>query len=386
MKYTFSAEADMKNLVNEVLVNRFKPGDVVKGVVVGKTKKHILVDLNDQTITGVITGKEMNDPLGTVKTLELGQEVLAIVTKEENDDGVLLLSLRKAGQIRAWDRFQEAYLNQEVLDVVPSSANKGGLLVETAGIKAFIPVSQLSPENYPRVDDSNTSKILEKLQNLLGKKFQVRVIGIDREAGKLIFSEREAFAAKRKDALKNLKVGDIKKGKVSGIVKFGLFVTFDELEGLVHISEIAWGHVKNPAEYARVGDDVDVKVIGVEGEKISLSMKQLKEDPWVEATKKYEVGKIVKGTVNKISEFGAFVTLDKDVNGLIHLSEIDNDKVDDPNNYFKEGEEVEAKVIEIDTKEHRIALSLKALKKESNSSETEEKKDEETQEFEEKTT
>ncbi len=364
MDYTFDANVNMQEILAQkgAGFTSYVAGQAVKGTVVGITKKEILVDL-DGKITGVIAGKELNDILDTAKTLELGQEVLAIVLDPENDDGILLLSLRKAGQLRAWDQYYKVYETQEIVEVVPTAANKGGLLVDLAGIKAFIPVSQLSPENYPRVDGANSSKILEKLQSLIGKKFQVRVIGIDKEEGKLIFSERQVFAEKRKKAIGDLKAGDIVKGRVTGVVKFGVFVTFKGLEGLVHISEIAWGHVKDPSQYAKIGDEFDIKVIGIDGEKISLSIKQLQEDPWLSAIEKYKVGNNVKGIINKVSEFGAFVTLDNDVNGLIHLSEIDHDLVTDPNNYFKEGEAVEAKVIEIDTKEHRIALSVKALKK-----------------------
>lgn len=362
MAYTFDA-ANMQDLLGQMSIQQFLPGTSITGTVVGKSKKQILVDLGGQ-VTGVITGKELNDVMGTAKDLELGQEVLAIVVDTESEEGTLLLSLRKAGQIRAWDKFEKAYENQEPVEIVPQAANKGGLLIDVAGIKSFLPVSQLSPENYPRVDGANAQKILEKLQSLVGQKLTVRVIGVDRNEGKLIFSEREAFAAERKAAMRKLEVGQVLQGRVTGIVKFGVFVAFGELEGLVHISEIAWGHVKDPNHYAKIGDEIDVKVIGIEGEKISLSMKQLKEDPWMKAVEQYKVGSTVKGTINKVSEFGAFVTLSEDVNGLIHLSEIDHDLVKDPNEYFKEGEVIEAKVIDIDVNEHRIALSTKALKPE----------------------
>nr|HPO06189.1 S1 RNA-binding domain-containing protein [Candidatus Gracilibacteria bacterium] len=231
-----------------------------------------------------------------------------------------------------------------------------------AGIKAFLPVSQLSPENYPRVDNANTSRILEKLQSLVAKPLKVRVIGVDKEEGKLIFSERQASAELRRQGMAGLKVGDVLEGRVTGVIKFGIFVSFNELEGLVHISEIAWGHVKNPSDYAKIGDVIKVKVIGIDHEKISLSIKQLQEDPWISIVEKYKVGTVVKGIINKVSDFGAFVTIAPDVNGLVHLSEIDHSLVSNPNTYFKEGQEIEAKVIDIDLKEHRIALSTKALK------------------------
>ena len=374
MAYTFDANTDLQKLFAGQDFKVYKPGDIVKGVVVGISKKQILVDLENNT-TGVIAGKEIHDIMGTAKTLELAQEVMAIVINDEAEDGMLLLSLRKAGQLRAWDKFQDAFENQSTVDIVPTSANKGGLLVDIAGIKAFLPVSQLSPENYPRVDDTSSGKILEKLQSLVGKKFRVRVIGIDKEEGKLIFSEREAFSDRRKEAIKDLQMGQMISGRVTGIVKFGIFVTFEELEGLIHISEIAWGHVKDPNQYAKVGDIVDVKVIGIDREKISLSLKQLEDDPWVKAVEKYKIGNTVKGKVNKVSDFGAFITLDNEVNGLIHLSEIDHSLVNDPNDFFKVDEEIEAKVIDIDINEHRIALSTKALKSKPEEKAVEKKKE-----------
>lgn len=384
MAYTFDATSNLNSLFSSSQFKVYSPGEIIKGIIIGISKKHILVELENH-ITGVISGKEIHDIMGTAKTLELGQEVMTIVINSESDEGLLLLSLRKAGQLRAWDKFQEAFEKQSTVDIIPTSANKGGLLVDIAGIKAFLPVSQLSPENYPRVDDTSSGKILEKLQSLAGKKFQVRVIGIDKEEGKLIFSEREAFSDRRKKVMKDLEIGTIITGKVTGIVKFGVFVTFEELEGLIHISEIAWGHVKDPNQYAKAGDEVRVKVIGIDREKISLSLKQLEEDPWIKAVEKHKINTTVKGIINKVSDFGAFVTLDNEVNGLIHLSEIDHSLVNDPNDYFKVGEEVEAKVIDIDIKEHRIALSTKALK-EKEENKPEEKKDAPVEKKEEKTT
>ncbi len=360
MSYTANT-TDIDQIIQEDSFVQYTPGEAVKGTVIWLSNKHIVVDLDGKT-TGVILGKEMNDILGTVKNLELWQEVMAIVLDDESEDGSLLLSFRKAGQMRAWEKYQAAYETKEIVEVSPTGANKGWLLVEIAGIKAFVPVSQLSPENYPRVDNANASRILEKLETLIGKKLRVRIIGIDKEEGRLIFSEREVASQARVEAVKSLKVGTIVNWRVAGVVKFGIFVTFDGLEGLVHISEIAWGHVKDPKQYAKIGDEIKIKVIGIEGEKISLSIKQLQEDPWLKIAEEFKKGTIVKGKINKVSEFGAFVTLGDEVNGLIHLSEIDHWAVESPSKYFKEGEEIEAKVIDVDLKEHRIALSTKAMK------------------------
>lgn len=336
-------------------------GDLVEGVILDKTKNKCLVNLCDGQAVGIISGRETHDSSGTFKTLNDGDTVQAVVVEDENEEGFYVLSLRKAAQNTAWDRFEKAYEKGEVFEVKVDEANKGGLLLEIDSIKAFLPVSQLAPLHYPRVNEANSQEILRRLQALIGIKFKVKIIAIDREQGKLILSERAAEQEQRGERLEGLKVGDVVDGKISGIVKFGLFVAFDGLEGLVHISEIAWGHVRNPADYGKLGDPVKVQVIGVEGEKISLSMKRLQTDPWQEAAKKYQVGTTVKGKINRITTFGAFVTLEKDINGLIHLSEITHDKVDDIDQFIKVGQEIEAEVINLDLEEHRIGLSMKKM-------------------------
>lgn len=337
-----------------------KLGELIDGTIVAKAKNKILVDLGGSMI-GVILGKEMQDSLDTAKSLKLGDTIASVAVEEENEDGMIVLSLRKAAQIQAWDRFEKSHKEGKTIQVVAQEANKGGLLLDIDGIKAFIPVSQLAPLHYPRVDNANSNQILSKLEALIGIKFNVKVITIDREMNKLILSEKEAMADDRSNALSDLKVGQKVKGMISGIVKFGVFVAFDGLEGLVHISEIAWGHVKDPNEYGKVGDDVEILVIGVDGEKISLSMKRLLPDPWLEVAKKFKIGKDVQCTVNKVTQFGAFVTLENDINGLIHISEIAHEKVNDPRDYLTVGQKVTARVISVDLDDHRIGLSLKVL-------------------------
>jgi len=336
-------------------------GELVDGIVVAKAKNKILVDLGG-SLVGVVSGKELHDSLETAKSLKEGDAVSAVAVEDENDEGMIVLSIRKAGQIQAWDRFDKAHKEGKTIQVVAQEANKGGLLLDIDGIKAFIPVSQLAPLHYPRVDNADASQILAKLEALIGVKFNVKVITIDRETNKLILSEKEAMADDRENALANLKVGQKVEGVVSGVVKFGVFVAFEGIEGLVHISEIAWGHVKNPSEYAKVGEKVEVLVIGKDGEKISLSMKRLLPDPWLEVAKNFKIGTDVDCTVNKVTQFGAFVTLENDINGLIHISEIAHEKVNDPRDYLTVGQKIQARVISVDLDEHRIGLSLKILK------------------------
>ncbi len=336
-------------------------GAVITGKVVSVSKNRLVVDLNGVAV-GIVSGRETHDSAGTIKDLKEGDEVKTVIIEEENEDGMVVLSLKKASQVTSWERFEKAYKDGDVIDVSISEANKGGLLIDVDGIKGFIPVSQLAPAHYPRVEGANAQAILSRLQKLVGIKLQTKIINLDRSTGKMILSEKAALQSQAKASLGELKVGNRMKGRVSGVVKFGIFVTFNGLEGLVHISEIAWGHVSNPHQYAKVGDEVEVEIIGIEGEKLSLSMKRLIPDPWSVIEEKYPINSKVKGIINRFSPFGAFVQLEDDLNGLIHLSEISDQKVEDPADFLEVGQEVEAMVINIDRDEHRIGLSLKAAK------------------------
>ena len=334
-------------------------GSLVEGEVIDILGNKILVDIGG-FLTGIISGKEARDKGDTMKNLNAGDKISAYVIGSENEEGYFVLSLRKASQERTWRSFLKAYDEQKVIKVKITEANKGGLLVLVDGIKGFIPVSQLAPLHYPRVDGANSSEIYNRLQKLVGEELQVKIINVDKEEGKLILSEKAAIEDERITSLKKLKVGDVITGRISGIVKFGIFVAFEGLEGLVHISEIEWGHVKDPSNYGKIGTEVKVMVIGVEGEKISLSMKRLTEDPWKEAAKSYKVGKTVNGTVDRITQFGVFVKLSDDLSGLIHLSELADEPVKDATNHVKIGQKIKARVIALDLEDHRIGLSLKS--------------------------
>lgn len=339
------------------------PGEIIEGKVIDVTKHRILVDIAGVN-TGIIAGRETRDSMDTIKDLKIGDTVIASVLESESDEGFVVLSLRKASQDRAWQKFVDAFENKDVITVKANEANKGGLLLEVDGIKGFIPVSQLAPLHYPRVNGADANLILQKLKKLIGIPLEVKIINLDQDTGKLILSERAAFREERQKALGDLKVGDVVDGKISGVVKFGIFVAFDGLEGLVHISEIAWGHVSNPSDFGKVGDPVKIQVIGIEGDKISLSIKRLTDDPWKDAAKEFNLGNIVKGQINRIAPFGAFIKLTDDINGLIHLSEIanaDGSPINDPGDVLTVGDTVEAKVIDINLDDHRIGLSLKAL-------------------------
>jgi small subunit ribosomal protein S1 len=370
------------NIMDELLAKMAdivmpEPGSLVDGNVVSIYKNKILVDINGVAI-GLITGREAKDSEDTIKTIKIGDPISAYVIEGENDEGYIILSLRKANQEKTWRKFIDAYEKREVVSVKANEANKGGLLLEVDGIKGFIPVSQLAPMHYPRVNDADSNMILQRLQELIGLKFLVKIISIDKENGKLILSEKAAMEEQRKISLGKLKIGQVVKGKISGIVKFGIFVAFEGLEGLVHISEIAWGHVKNPGDYGKLGANVEVMVIGVDGDKISLSMKRLISDPWLEAAKMFAVGSKVEGEVNRLTPFGAFVKLSDEINGLIHITEIPGgENMKDPAEALKIGQKITAKVIAVEPDEHRVGLSIKALTEEPKKKIKKMKKDEE---------
>ncbi len=342
-------------------VFRARPGELIEGAVIFKGKNKMLIDLAG-VATGIVSGRELRDSMNTFRDLNQGDQVAALVLEEENDEGMVVLSLRMASQQKAWDRFHKLVADDKTMKFTAQEANKGGLLANIDGIRTFLPVSQLSPANYPRVNNADSSEIISRLGKFIGHTFTVKIITLDEAAGKIVVSEREAMAEERSKALEGLAIGSEKDGIVSGIVKFGLFVAFDGLEGLVHISEIAWGHVKNPSEFASVGDRVRVKIIGIDGEKLSLSIKQMTKDPWEEIAERYPVGKKVEGSVVRFADYGAFLSLEKDITGLVHLTELSHEKVTDPAEVLKIGQKVEAQVINIDIDERRIGLSIKALK------------------------
>jgi len=351
----------MDQLLKEAApIVRVKPGELIEGSVVYKGKNKLIMDIGGAA-TGIVSGRELRDSFNTFRTLQVGDLVVSLVLEEENEEGMIVLSLRMASQQKAWDRFHKLVESDSTMDFCAQEANKGGLLANIDGIRTFLPVSQLSPSNYPRVNNADASEIIGKLKKFIGTNFVVKIITMDEEAGKIVVSEREAMAEERAKALEHMKVGDVKEGHVSGIVKYGIFVSFDGLEGLVHISEIAWGHVKNPSEFAELGDKVTVKIIGLDGDKISLSIKQLTKDPWEEVAERYPVGKRVSGTIIRFTDYGAFLKMEKDINGLVHLSEIAHTKVTDASQALTIGQKVDAQVINIDIDERRIGLSIKAL-------------------------
>ncbi len=337
-----------------------KPGDMVEGTMISVSKNEVYIDLAGYGV-GVVRGRELYDDQATLNSLKSGDKITASVVETENREGNVELSLRVAGQERVWGKLRELMESKEIVSTKIVAANKGGLMIELNNVTGFLPVSQLSLEHYPRVEDGDKNKILSILNSYVGTNFNVQVITADMEEEKLIVSEKAVFEEEMHSKMSELKMGDVVTGQITGVVDFGVFVKFGELEGLVHISELAWQRIENPKDLFKVGDTVKAKIIAIEKGRVSLSIKQLQNDPWAEAVKKYQIGQVVKGTVSKIMPFGVFVELDKDIQGLAHLVELAHEAPAKAEDVVKPGQEYEFKVISIEPAEHRLGLSIKQL-------------------------
>lgn len=338
-------------------VKQLVTGDIVPGTVLSVKKHEILIDLGPLGV-GLVPRREV----GFSKNYVVGDEVTASVVDTELDSGYSLLSLRKAAKDRGWDEIAEKLEAGEIVTITPYDANRGGLLAEYEGVRGFLPVSQLSAEHYPRVGSSDKDEILQRLNTLVNKELKVRVLDADRKANKLIFSEKEAVKEGLAARFQKLAIGDKVNGVVTGVVDFGVFVNVEGIEGLIHISEISWERVSNPGDYVKVGQTVEAKIIAIDKERLSLSIKQLTQDPWLDEVEQFKSGETVEGTVTRITPFGAFVQLSPSVEALVHVSELGGDGTD-PEKVFTLNERKEFKVLEIDKDNRKISLSLGGKKK-----------------------
>ena len=359
---TVSKDPDtMEKLIAELGDNLlpFAEGDMVEAVLLAVGGNRIWVDVAGQSL-GFIPEKEITTKSG----LKIGDKIYATVVAMENEDGNVVLSMKRADREKYWLEMEEKFKSGESTLIKISDANKGGLMTEVGGIQAFLPVSQLSPTNYPRVSGGDKDEILNRLRQLIGKELAVKVIACDKENNKLIFSEKAVNATEVKTKIDKFAVGQKVKGRITGIVDFGLFVSIDpQIEALVHISEVSWSRVSELNKIFRVGDEVEAMILSIEDGRISLSIKRLLADPWVKAASKYKVEDVVKGEITKITPFGAFVSLDEEIDGLVHISELSPDHVVDPSTIVDLGKEYSFKIISIEPENHRLGLSLKQEKK-----------------------
>ncbi len=357
---------DFPDLLEKTIVT-FNTGDVIEGTVVRIDRSEVFLDVGYKS-EGVIPSRELTvkksvNPKDIVKE---GEKVRALVLDKEDDEGRLLLSVKRALFEKAWGDIQDiADKNKSVKGMVIESV-KGGLIVDI-GVRGFLPASLIDVRR------------VKELNSYIGEEVEAKILELDRQRNNIVLS-RKAFleeeqSEERQDFLDDLEVGDIKEGKVSSIVNFGAFVDIGGMDGLVHVSELSWRHVENPNEIVKVGDKAKVKVleIDLEKERISLSIKQVTEDPWLDFELSFAEGDIVEGEVTKVVPFGSFVTIGKGVEGLVHVSEISIEKVDSPELALAIGEKVNVKIIELDIPKRRVNLSIKQANPEWKETEEEKK-------------
>lgn len=338
-----------------------KAGDLVVGQVLYVGKNEILIDLGG-VATGVVRGLELVDESGELEHLKVGNEVQATVLDQENEKGMVELSFRIAGHQKAWTNLKELKEKGDIVSVKVMEANRGGLIIKLGQIYGFLPVSQLSSDNYPRVEGGNKQRILEHLKSFVGKEVRAKVFDVNEEEEKLIVSEKEVDSAKVVEKIKKYKAGDVVRCKITGIVDFGAFVELgDGIEGLIHISELAWQRIDDPRQFVRVSQEVEAQIIGIETDRVSLSIKRLQSDPWQQIKDKYKIGDFVQGKVLKLNNYGVFVEIAPNIQALAHVSGILKNKDERIEDVVKIGAEYEFVIKEFAPHDHQMRLVLKEI-------------------------
>ena len=332
--------------------------DVVEGSVISIDKGAVYIDLPPFG-TGIIYGREFQNARDIIKKITVGDIVAGKIVGLGGKEGYIEISLKEARQALIWSEAEEAIKEGRAFELPIVDANKGGLIINWQGLTGFLPASQLKPEHYPRISDGDKDKILDELKKLVGEKLLVNIIGASPKEGKLIFSEKSPETKDKENIVSHYALGDEVAGEVTGLVDFGVFVKLEEgLEGLVHISEIDWGLVENPKLMFKIGEKVKVKVIEIKDDKISLSIKALKENPWREAESKYKKGDTVEGVIIKFNKHGALASIEEGVAGLVHISEFGSEEK--LRETLEMGKTYNFKITLFDPKEQKMALAYEA--------------------------
>ncbi len=341
-----------------------KRGDVVEGAIVAIGRDEILVDIGLKS-EAVLPLKELSTSgYGSLEEMHNDDVILVYVLQPETVDGHAVVSVKKARQEHQWRVAQEMYERGDMIDAEVIESNKGGLIVNLSGVRGFVPISQIM--NLKREDSADNAETLAKLQAMVGKTLKLKIIEINRNRNRLILSERLAmqeWRARRRDELLNeLQVGEVRRGVVSNLAHFGAFVDLGGADGLVHISQLAWSRVNHPSEVLKIGQEVEVQVLNIDKErkKIALSIKRAEIDPWMTVDQRYVPGQIVTGTITKIAPFGAFARIENGIEGLIHVSEI-HPPTNEPKSALKEGQEVQVRILRIESERRRLGLSMRAV-------------------------
>ena len=358
MKDFFKEENGEIVPIDESVLIDFKDGDIVEGNVVRIDKDEVLVDIGYKS-EGLIPVNELSIRKGAApqEIVELGQHIEALVLQKEDADGRLILSAKRAAFEKAWNRIEEAYAEQRTVEGPVIEVVKGGLILDI-GLRGFLPASLVDIRRVRNLD------------SFLGQRLECKVIELNRSRNNVVLSRRAVLEEERRDErhriLTSLQEGDVIKGTISNLVDFGAFVDLDGIDGLIHISELSWNHVDHPSEVVEVGEEVEVKVLEVdrERERISLGLKQTRKDPWQEIVESVNIGETIHGRVTKLVSFGAFVEVAEGVEGLIHISELADHHVETPDEIVRSGDEVDARIIDVDGKRRRLSLSLRPKKAE----------------------
>ena len=330
--------------------------DLVEGPVISIDKSAVYIDLPPFG-TGIIYGKEFINARDIIKKINVGDIIAGKIVGIGGKEGYIEISLKEARQALIWNEAEEAIREKRVFELPVTDANKGGLIINWQGLTGFLPASQLKPEHYPRISDGDKDKILDELKKIVGEKLSVTIIGASPKEGKLIFSEKSPETKDKENIVARYTLGDELIGEVTGMVDFGIFIKLEEgLEGLVHISEIDWGLVENPKTMFKIGEKVRVKVIEIKDDKISLSIKALKENPWREAEKKYKKDAVVEGVIIKFNKHGALASIEEGVAGLVHVSEFGSEEK--LREKLEMGKTYTFKITLFDPKEQKMALSF----------------------------
>jgi small subunit ribosomal protein S1 len=340
------------------LFSVLKLGDLVEGVVLDKGANAVVVDLGRHG-TGMVYREEVQNAKDMLREIKIGDPIHAKVIEVDNEEGVVELSLTEAGRQKAWAEIQELQEKDDIIKVKIKGANRGGLIAELAGLSAFLPVSQLSGDHYPRISTDDKTQIMEELQKLVGEELEVKIIDVNTRTNKLIVSEKAATQVSVRELAKNYEVGQVIKGVVSGVADFGAFVKFadnPEIEGLIHISELSHQMIENPKEVIGVDDNIEAKIIEIKDGRISLSLKALQADPWEKVADKFKEGETVSGEVYAYHPYGAVVNLGGGIQGQIHVSEFGG--VPEMKKALTPGEKYEFKIESVKPEEKRITLKL----------------------------
>src|SRR5579883_1408910 len=363
------AEEGMEGLLDSHApgYGNLRRGDVVDGIVVRVDRDEVLVDIGVKS-EAIVPAHETGAPYGDpTRLLKVGDQVVASVIQPEDAEGHVILSLTKAQAERGWRVLQKVFEEGETIEADVVEHNKGGLIANVYGVRGFVPLSQIVDLKRAGSPDE---PIENRLATMHGRHLLLKVIEMNRRRNRLILSERAAVqerrAREKERLLVELQEGDVRRGRVTSLCDFGAFVDLGGADGLIHLSELSWGQVTHPSQVLKVGEEVDVYVVGVDREKkkVALSLKRLQAEPWTRVAERYHIGQVVKGRITKLAPFGAFAEIDEGVEGLIHISELCEERVTHPKSVLKEGDEVLLRIIRIDAQRHRLGLSLRQAQEE----------------------